>query len=699
MNCELPSIHLGLDDIRNFETSIRKEWVLTNGLGGYSSSTVLGINTRKHHGLLVAAFNPPTGRHVLLEKLDEEIIFEDKTLPIHSNEFQQGIFPNGIDYLQEFTLNPFPCFRYNVEGIEVHKRLFMLYGKNALITIYEVFNPHLKSIRFNVFPRLNLRHFHSVTEREKLSWSYVQTPFSNGVFLKNEKPKIFLAIGTKEGEYKAVEKWIDEILYRTDASRKEKALDDYYQPGKLQFEIAANTRKKFSIVIVGSNYENEVKEDFMELDRGVENAEKLLKREISRRKQLLDSFYQTYEGLNAENWLNWLILAADSFIVFRKSCGTSSVIAGYHWFEDWGRDSLISLPGLTLVTGRFNEARQILLTFMHYCRKGIIPNRFPDMSGENPVYNTVDATLWYFNAVLQFLKYTGDFEFVKSNLWEKMKEIIDWHVKGTDYGIVVEEDGLLAHGPQLTWMDAVVDRKAVTPRSGKAVEIQALWYNALKTMELLAKRFEEEEKAKDYREMAEKAKGSFLEKFWNSKINCLYDVINDDGTADASLRPNQIIAVALDFSMLDKEKSMHIVNIVWKKLVTPYGLKSLSDDDPRYCGRYVGGWNERNLAYHNGTVWPWLLGPFITAFLKVKDYNEEWRIYVYENFLKELFTKHVFEAGLGTISEIFDGDPPHTPRGCISQAWSIAEPLRAYVEDVLYRRPPFEGQILSYREG
>ena len=218
-------------------------------------------------------------------------------------------------------------------------------------------------------------------------------------------------------------------------------------------------------------------------------------------------------------------------------------------------------------------------------------------------------------------------------------------------------------------------------------------------MELLAKRFEGEEKAKVYREMAEKAKGSFLEKFWNSKINYLYDVMHDDGTADASLRPNQIIAVALDFSMLDKEKSMHIVDVVWKKLVTPYGLKSLSDDDPRYCGRYVGGWDERNLAYHNGTVWPWLLGPFITAFLKVRDYNEEWRIYVYENFLKELFTRHVFEAGLGTISEVFDGDPPHTPRGCISQAWSIAEPLRAYVEDVLYRRPPFEGQILSYREG
>ena len=698
MKGEMSAIRLDLDDIRDFEASIRKEWIITNGLGGYASSTVLGINTRKHHGLLVSAFNPPTGRHVLLEKLDEEIVFEDRILPIYSNEFQHGIFPNGIDFLQEFRLDPLPYFRYNVEGIEIRKNLFMVYGKNALVTIYEVYNPHLKPIKFNVFPRLNLRHFHDITRREKLSWSYVQTPFSNGTFLRNEQPRIFLALGTDEGEYLAGEKWIDEIFYRVDASRKENAIDDYYQPGKFHFEVAANTRKKLSLVIVGSSDEDEVKNCFTELNRGVENAQKLLEQEINRRKQLLRSFYSRYEGLNVEGWLDWLVLAADSFIVYRRSCDSSSVIAGYHWFEDWGRDSLISLPGLTLVTGRFDKAREILLTFTHYCRKGMVPNRFPDKDGENPVYNTVDATLWYFNAVLQFLKYTGDFEFVKGNLWSRMKEIIEWHVKGTEYGIALDKDGLLAHGPQLTWMDAVVGKKAVTPRCGKAVEIQALWYNALKTMELLAKRFEEYEKAKMYGEMAEKARASFLEKFWNSKGNCLYDFIHDDGTPDSSLRPNQIIAVALDFSMLDREKNAQIVDVVWKKLATPYGLKSLSDDDPRYCGRYAGGWDERNLAYHNGTVWPWLLGPFITAFLKAKNYSEEWRTYAYENFLKELFTKHIFEAGLGTISEIFDGDPPHMPRGCISQAWSVAEPLRAYVEDVLYRRPPFEGQILSCNE-
>lgn len=695
MKFEVPTIRLGSREIGDFDSSMRKEWVVANGLGGYASSTVLGVNTRKHHGLLVSALNPPTGRYVLLEKLDEEVIFEGRALPVHSNEFQHGISPSGINYLQEFGLDPLPYFRYNVEGVEIRKKLFMPYGKNALIAVYEVRNPHLKPIKFNVRPRLNLRHFHDTTQREKLSWSYVQTPLPNGTFLRSEMPRISLAIGTREGEYLAEERWVDEIFYRVDASRKESSLDDYFQPGAFQFEVAADAWKKLSVVAVGSRVQDEVKSEFAELNRGVGHAESLLAEEISRKKRLLGIFYSRYEGLDAESWLSWLVLAADSFVVYRRSCNSSSIIAGYHWFEDWGRDSLISLPGLTLITGRFDKARGILLTFMHYCRKGLVPNRFPDWDGENPVYNTVDATLWYFNAVLQLLKYTGDFEFVKANLWSGMKEIIEWHVKGTEYGIALDKDGLLAHGPQLTWMDAVVGERAVTPRCGKAVEIQALWYNALKAMELLANRFKEYERAEIYRGMAEEAKASFLEKFWNSEAGCLYDVVHDDGTADASLRPNQIIAAALDFSMLDRGRSAQVVDVVRRRLATPYGLRSLSDDNPRYRGRYVGDWNERNLAYHNGTVWPWLLGQFVTAFLKVRGYSREWRVYAYENFLEELFTRYVFEAGLGTIGEIFDGDPPHTPRGCVSQAWSVAELLRAYVEDVLYKRPPFEGKILS----
>jgi predicted glycogen debranching enzyme len=395
-----------------------------------------------------------------------------------------------------------------------------------------------------------------------------------------------------------------------------------------------------------------------------------------------------------EEWLKWLVLAADSFIVDRESTKMKSVIAGYHWFEDWGRDSLISLPGLTLITGRFEDAKEILLTFKHYCHKGVIPNRFPDHAGDKPEYNTVDATLWYFNAVLQFLKYTGDFEFVRQELWSTLESIIDHHVKGTLYNIHVDEDSLVMHGPQLTWMDVVTDGQPVTPRDGKAVEIQALWYNALKTMQLLATHFNQEREAARYSEMAEKAKKSFLEKFWNPNEGCLYDVIKDKHK-DPSVRPNQVIAAALDFTMLDTTKAEQIVETVWKRLWGRYGLRSLAPSDPRYVGRYRGDRRQRDYAYHNGTVWAWFTGPFVTAFLKTKKYVQKWRGFAFENFLKPLFQKETFRAGLGTISEIFDGDPPHEPKGCIAQAWSVAEPLRAYVEDVALKRPPYEQRIFQ----
>jgi len=409
---------------------------------------------------------------------------------------------------------------------------------------------------------------------------------------------------------------------------------------------------------------------------------------------LLNDFQKLYSDIQLEDWLKCLVLATDSFIVNRESTQTKSVIAGYHWFEEWGRDSLISLPGLTLITGRFDDAKQILLTFKRYCDKGVIPNRFPDNAGDKPVYNTVDATLWYFDCVLQYLKYTNDFRFVREELWGTLESIIENHVKGTIFNIHLDEDGLLSHGPQLTWMDAAPYGKPVTPRDGKAAEIQALWYNALKTMQLLATRFGDIEKARLYEAMAEKNKESFVEKFWNPERSCLFDVIKD-GFRDASLRPNQIIAVSLDFAMLDRVKVSQIVDIVQKRLWGVYGLKTLPDDDPRYRGRYLGDWTQRDSAYHNGTVWPWLLGPFVRAFLKIKNYDAAWRSFASRNFLQPLFHEEIFRAGLGTVSEIFDGDPPHEPKGSISQAWSVAEPLRAYIEDVLSKRPPFEQTVLG----
>jgi predicted glycogen debranching enzyme len=345
-----------------------------------------------------------------------------------------------------------------------------------------------------------------------------------------------------------------------------------------------------------------------------------------------------------------------------------------------------------LVTGRFEEARAVFLEFAKYCDRGLIPNFLPDGVGP-AAYNTVDATLWYINAVLQYLKYTGDFTFVKQNLWQVLKTFIEKHVEGTLFGIHVDADGLLFHGPQLTWMDAAVNGQPVTPRSGKAVEVQALWYNSLKTMELLANRFGESSEAEEYRRVAEAAQRSFVGKFWNAERSCLYDVV-DEHTPDASLRPNQIIAVSLDFTMLDNAKNQKIVDVVHNEFLTPGGLRTLSRNDARYVGVYSGDRASRDRAYHNGTVWPWLLGAFTTAFLKVKGYAALQREYAFQNFLIPLFTQKVLEAGLGTLGEIFDGEPPHTPRGCIAQAWSVAEPFRAYVEDFLQVRPTYEKKVL-----
>jgi predicted glycogen debranching enzyme len=415
--------------------------------------------------------------------------------------------------------------------------------------------------------------------------------------------------------------------------------------------------------------------------------------ELQRRKQLLARFHEQNSGIVPQDWLNWLVQAADSFVVCRASTGKKSVTAGYHWFDDWGRDSLISLPGLTLVTGRYDDAKEILLTFERYCSDGVIPNRFSDKAGDIPLYNTVDATLWFFNAVLQYIKYTGDYAFVKQNLWDTLTKIIDYHVKGTIFGIHMDKDGLIAHGPQLTWMDAATIDGFVTPRNGKAVEIQALWYNALKTMQVLAAQFNQLDKAETFRGMAEQAKKSFLEKFWN-KDGYLFDVVNKDG-ADKSFRPNQLFSVSLDFPILDQNKSDIVVDSVWKRLWGKYGLRTLPDTDSRYSGKYLGDWGHRDNAYHNGTVWAWLLGPFVTAFLKTKNYEASWRRFAVDTFLQPLVSEQLTQAGLGTISEIFDGDAPHVPRGCIAQAWSVAETLRAYVEDVSLIRPSYEKQVLG----
>lgn len=689
---KLPTINLRQEELSRFDEAIRKEWLLTNGLGGFASSTVLGINTRKYHGLLVAALNPPGERRVCLEKLDEEICIGNNTYPLGANEFKNGIFPRGYLFLKEFVMNPLPKYVYDVENVEIEKTIFMPNGRNAVIVLYKVENKKDSDVKVRVYPLINCRHFHAVTDKWKNSIEFLQKREGYIAELSAQFPKLALAMKATDGKYYVKGKWIESVYYREEASRGESCLDDVFQPGYFEIDVEAKRMDKFAVV-VAADKNDEYALRVLDKVPTTYDAENALKDEMERRENFLAKFYEVNPKLYAAEWLNWIILATDDFIVKSLNAQQRFVIAGYHWFETWGRDTFISLPGLMLVTGRFEDARRSFLTFKQYIKDGLIPNFVPDQPNQ-PAYNAVDAALWYVNAVLQYLKYTGDFKFVKEQLWNELKAIIESYIKGTAFDIHVDSDHLLNHGPQLTWMDAVVDGKPVTPRAGKAVEVQALWYNALKTMELLADRFGEKIEAERYLGLAEGARKSFVEKFWNSEKNCLFDVVSES-EKDASIRPNQIIAVSLDFTMLDIAKKEKIVDIVHRELLTPYGLRTLAKNDPRYVGVYEGDRRKRDMAYHNGTVWAWLLGPFTTAFLKTKGYVEHRREYALKNFLLPLFTEQVYMAGLGTIGEIFDGEPPHMPRGCIAQAWSVAEPLRAYVEDVMQMRPTYEKEILQ----
>ena len=694
MSNELSRIHFGPRLLSDLNNSFQLEWIVTNGLGGYASSTVLNINTRKYHGLLVVPFNTPVDRHILLSKLDEEVQIGNDNYALGSNEFRGVIYPDGYKRLTSFALGPFPTFEYKVSGFRLSRETFMPQAQNAVVIQYEVLNRLDETAVINAYPLLNMRHFFETTDRYSSQLKFVQEPIPNGVLVESRPFEGHLALLCTDGFYRSEKGvWIEKMYFRTDDSRGESCADDSYRPGFFRIEIPPEAKKEFYVTAIGGRTRDDVlSHKPFTLDK--DSMEKLYAEEASRRERLLQDFYENITEAKTEDWLSWLILAADTFIVERRSTGRKSVIAGYHWFEDWGRDTLISLPGLTMVTDRFRDAEEILLTFKQYCRNGLLPNRFPDRSGDEPVYNTVDASLWFVNAVFQYLKYTGNSGFVQKHLWETLLDMVERHIRGTEFGIRMDSDGLLLHGPRLTWIDASVNGKPVNPRAGKAVEIQALWYNALRIMEMLALGFDAPDEAKKYRSIAEKARTSFNGKFWWSEGGYLYDVVEKE-QGDSSLRPSQIISAHLDFCMLNDAGREKVVDAVWKGLWGTYGLRGLSSEDPRYIGRYIGGFDHRDTAYHNGTVWAWLLGPFVTAFLKSKKHAEYWRRFAFENFLRPVFLEQTAKAGLGTISEIFDGDPPHSPRGCISQAWSVAEPLRAYVEDVLLRRPPFERRLIG----
>ncbi len=650
----------------DLETALPREWLETNGLGGFASSTIIGLNTRRYHGLLVAATKPPVGRLVLLSKLEETFFIEGQAFELSANRYPGVVHPQGFRYLKQFRLDPFPVFTYEVEGIEIEKSVFMIQGENSTVIHCELRkNNHPespKNLKLEVRPLIAFRDYHGTTHENGAISAAVDE--RKGLATLNPYqglPSLHLAHNAVA--LRKTADWYRNFEYDAERERGLDFSEDLFNPVVLKFDL----RLQRQASIIASTEQ-----------RDVTQVSEYRQNEITRRRKtgtsspLDDTFART------------LAAAADQYVVSRGEQKT--VIAGYHWFSDWGRDTMIALPGLTLPTGKHEVARSILRTFAKHVDQGMLPNRFPD-AGETPEYNTVDATLWFFEAARAYLAYTGDLKFVRNELYPVFADIISWHVRGTRYGIKVDPSGLLASGEpgvQLTWMDAKVGDWVVTPRRGKPVEIQALWYNALCIMDDFAGKFGDDAGQKRYRNMAAVASWAFNRLFWNENTRCLYDVVNG-GPPDPSIRPNQIFAVSLPHSMLSPDRAKNVVGKVQEHLLTSYGLRSLAPSDPQYRGRYTGDPTSRDGAYHQGTVWPWLLGPFITAYVKTNGGSEAARTQAAE-WLAPL-RDHLSDAGLGHISEIFDGDAPRRPCGCVAQAWSVAEVLRAYVEDVKGIRP------------
>ncbi|MCC4771877.1 glycogen debranching protein [Methanosarcina sp. DH2] len=654
---------LGADFLSTYEEGIKREWVIGNGLGGYASSTVIGAGTRTYHGLLVAAPENSPGRLLVLSSLDEEISVNEEIYKLAVHKYPEVISPAGFNYLSEFVRNPFPHWVYQPGDFIVKKKVFMVHNSNTTFVLYEI-TSRKEGALLRIFPLVSSRDFNLTARSAYIS--FFQKAGQAGVELASSNGFTFSL--SSNLQYHPEPVWHYNLEYDTERQRGLNFQEDIFNPGYFESELKPGTSRFFIAASTG---------DVSSLT--LEQVDKLYIREANRQNLLaLDSKL-------IEPFALKLLRATDAFVVKNRSTGENTVIAGYHWYSDWGRDAMISLPGLFLIPYRFEEARSALNNFARYCRRGLIPNTFPAFGGD-PVYNTVDAPLWFIHALDRYFAYTQDFLFL-SDIWDTVGEILDNYCQGTDFGIGMDSDYLIQQGPQLTWMDAKIGEWAVTPRAGKACEVNALWYNALKTASYLGTLLGED--ISSYETLAAGVASNFEDSFWNPEIDCLFDLIYRDEAGnqvkDPAIRPNQIFAVSLPYTMLSPEKEKAIVDRVEKDLLTPFGLKSLSSDHPLYKGQYRGDAMNRDTAYHNGTVWPWLLGAYVKAYLKIHGNSNSSLEYM--RALLEGFDSHLDTAGIGTISEVFDGDYPHSPGGTIAQAWSVAEILRAYVEDVLGIKP------------
>ena len=651
-------VDFGREICGDLHSAEQREWLVTNGMGGFASGTVAGVLTRRYHGLLFAALKPPLGRTLLVTKLDEVAEYDGRDYALATNRWAGGsIDPQGYQHIERFRLEgTIAVWTFAIADALLEKRIWMEQGANTTYVRYDLVRGS-GFIELTAKALVNYRDYHSTTQGG--DWRMEITRVTSGLRVNAFDGATPFYLLSSSAVAEPGHDWYRNFDLTTARYRGLDDHDDHLCAGMFHVKLSPGQ----SVTLVFTTNPWDTRESEAALDRERAHEQDVLARAPAAQ-------------VGDPGWIRQLTLAADQFMVRRPTDADPdgrSVIAGYHWFGDWGRDTMISLPGLTLSTGRSEIARSILRTFARYVDRGMLPNRFPD-AGEAPEYNTVDATLWYFEAIRQYLAATRDLATLRE-LFPVLADIVEWHVKGTRYNIKVDPaDGLLYAGEpgvQLTWMDAKVGDWVVTPRIGKPIEVNALWLNALASMDQFARALKQP--AEKFEALARKTREGF-QRFWNPAAGYCFDVLDAPEGNDASLRPNQIFAVSLPETALTRDQQRAVVDVCARELLTSHGLRSLAPSDSRYVGHYGGGPRERDAAYHQGTVWSWLLGPFVRAHLRV--YGDPVRA---ASFLEPM-AHHLKQHGLGTVSEIFDGDPPFTPRGCIAQAWSVAETLTAWRE-------------------
>ena len=650
---------------------LSREWLLTNGLGGYASATVVGCPTRRYHGLMVSAGKPPLGRNVLLANVFEKVVIDGAAIELATFEFNDKFHPNGVSTLKDFDYhlgpaNPFVQFIYQLGDVEIRKRLSMVHGHDLVTLAYDVTADPSRVVEFDLMPFMAMRDFHTLRRRTATEPFFVETDEHCALWVSDRlDPTLSIAALPSTGggaellQFDSTTDWWLNFRYRVETQRGQESGEDLFAPGWWRGRVRGSGRLSWTFV-AGST--------------GLHDARAITEAAARTVSEEPDT------AIVGDLLLGELHRAAAQFVVRRPMAGgrkSTTILAGYHWFGDWGRDAFIALPGLMLETQRFAQAREVLCTFAEARADGLIPNRFSD-EGVGLDYNSVDAALWFIHAADAYVGRTGDTATWRDVLLPACHDIIEHYRLGTQFEIAMDDDGLIRCGnatTQLTWMDAKQGDIAFTPRYGKPVEIQALWHHALCVLARRCADDGDQDAASTYQQLADRTAESFVRAFWNDQDQCLYDCVQLDEN-DAAIRPNQIFAVSLPDSPLTAAQQRRIVSCVGEHLLTPMGLRTLSPEDPAYRGCYAGNPFERDAAYHQGTVWAWLIGPYIEAYLRAHNFSGEARDHC-RSLLRPL-QEHLAQAGLGQISEIFDGDAPHQPKGCIAQAWSVAEVIRAH---------------------